>query len=292
MAVCTRTACPECGYENAGSDLTCSLCGHVLERAARTPTEPFREPLEHPSPLRSARPRDDAAADRRERLLYLGIGLIAAPVFSLTPLLRFMGWFLGGLVHEMGHAAAAWFTGSPAFPAIRLDGHAAAFCRPQITLVAFAVWAALAFAAWQMRGHRRTLVALGLVVLAYPALAFTSARDLLHLLGGHLGELTFSTVCFWRALTGGFTHSRAERALYAVVAWYLLLENLWLCGRLMFSPAGRAWYRGSGSFGLTNDYVRVANDLLGTSLETVAAGMFLVGLAVLPLSLLLARRKG
>ena len=76
------------------------------------------------------------------------------------------------------------------------------------------------------------------------------------------------------------------------MAWYLLLENLWLCGRLMFSPAGRAWYRGSGSFGLTNDYVRVANDLLGTSLETVAAGMFLVGLAVLPLSLLLARRKG
>ncbi len=65
--------------------------------------------------------------------------------------------------------------------------------------------------------------------------------------------------------------------------------NLWLCWQLMFSEAGRAWYRGNGSFGLTNDYIRVAQNVLGCSLESVAALMFVVALAVLPLSLLITR---
>ena len=38
-----------------------------------------------------------------EPWVYLGLGLVTAPIFALTPLLGFMGWFLASLVHEMGH---------------------------------------------------------------------------------------------------------------------------------------------------------------------------------------------
>src|SRR5436190_22514509 len=53
------------------------------------------------------------------------IGAVVAPVFSLTPLLQMMGWVLGALVHEMGHAAAGWFLGCPAIPTVGFWGHAA-----------------------------------------------------------------------------------------------------------------------------------------------------------------------
>ena len=56
----------------------------------------------------------------RVTLKYIVLGALLAPVFTFTPLLKFMGWFLGALVHETGHTAMAWLAGCPAFPAIRV----------------------------------------------------------------------------------------------------------------------------------------------------------------------------
>jgi hypothetical protein len=268
------------------------MCGHVFRResgegASRsTPGRTVRFPSELGDRPRAAPP---PANELKEPLLFLGLGLLAAPVFGLTPVLRYMGWFLASLFHESGHTAAAWILGCPAFPAIRLDGHAAALHKPQVLFVALAVWGGLALCTWQLRRHRGGMITLGLATLVYPALAFTNAKELLHLFAGHLGELTFATIFFWRALAGGFTRTAIERALYAIVAWYLLGQNLWLCARLVFSEAARMTYETSGSFGLTNDYIRAARDVLGCSLETVAAGMFVVGLAALPLAILVWR---
>ena len=47
----------------------------------------------------------------------------------------------------------------------------------------------------------------------------------------------------------------------------------------MTSAAGREAYRNSGSFGLTNDYLRVAEDVVGCPLEMVAVGMGILALA-------------
>ena len=44
--------------------------------------------------------------------------------------------------------------------------------------------------------------------------------------------MTFATVAFYRALSGGFTNSKPERVLYAVVGWFLLGKNLWLTAGL------------------------------------------------------------
>jgi hypothetical protein len=220
----------------------------------------------------------------RTPLAYLAAGAAAALLFTLTPLLKYMGWFLASLVHEAGHCAAAWATGCPAFPAIRLDGHAAAVHGDQSTIFALAAGAALGALAW-----RRRSIALGAATLLYPAIAFTTAREWLFLLSGHLAELAIGGVFFWRAIVGGFTNSRAERVLYAGCAWHLVGKNVWLAGGLLFSDGVRQWYRGSGSFGLVNDYLRLVGSM-HVGLGVIAFVMLVLSLAVLPVSWRLARR--
>jgi hypothetical protein len=203
-----------------------------------------------------------------------------------------MGWFLSALPHEMGHSIFSCYVGMPAYPAISLQGHAAAIHQPQVLVLALLIWAGLGWATWALRRHRVARVFVGLAVLTYPMLAFMhTPRELMHLLGGHLGELAFATVCFWRTLSGGFTKSRAERGLYAILGWHLLCQNLWMCWGLINDAGARAAYRGNGSFGLTNDYIRVAEDVLSWSLPSVATLMFVVSLCVLPLSVLLWRLR-
>jgi len=286
----TKTKCPDCGYADNTGEPCCSLCGRVLNPEKKTIHTPdTRSHTQKPAARHPIRIPPPKCLGLPVPVFYLTLGLALTPVFNLTPVLGYMGWFFTSLIHEMGHTVVAWFFGSPSFPAISLEGHAAACCREQMVFLSLAMWAGLAIASWQVRSHRNLCILLGLAALVYPALAFTAARSFLHLLGGHLGELTIAVVFFWRAVTGGFTHSRLERGLYALLAWHLVVRNAWLCLRLLFSEAGREWYRTSGSFGLTHDYIRVARDIVGCSLETVAAGMFLVTLMVVPMSLWLGR---
>lgn len=223
-----------------------------------------------------------------EPWMFLGLGALTGPVFGLTPLLGYMGWFLASLVHEMGHAAFAWLCGMPAFPAIALDGHAAAMHGEQSLMLTLLVALALGAAAWHWLEGVSRWVALALIAVGYPALALTQAKDVLHLLAGHGGELLFATLALWKTLDGGFTRSRPERLLYGTVGWFLLGRNAFLCWGLMRSEAARADYYTSGSFGMTNDYVRVAEDLLYWRLESVAALMLLATLCALPAAIAIA----
>jgi hypothetical protein len=226
--------------------------------------------------------RSDADASvSREPWIYLAIGAATAPIFALTPLLGFMGWFLASLVHEMGHSAVAWFFGMPAFPAISLEGHAVSVHSEPIVLFAIFVWAGLLGAAWKLLEGRARWIALGIVGVVYPLLAFTDAKEVLHLLAGHGGELAFGALCLWKTLDGGFTESRLERALYGTVGWYLLGSNAKLCLGLMFSASSREWYGENGSFGLTNDMIRAAEDVLHWRLQSVAFLMLVATIAAL-----------
>jgi hypothetical protein len=229
-------------------------------------------------------PSTPVPAGRAVPWIYLGIGAATAPIFALTPLLGFMGWFLRSLAHEMGHCAVAWFFGMAAIPAISLEGHAAAVHTEPSRFLAVLVWAALVGAAWHWLRGRARWTAMAISAVIYPALAFTQAREVLQLLAGHGGELAFATVCLFKALDGGFTQSRLERGLYGTVGWYLLGSNAILCLGLVASPASRQGYSENGSFGLTNDMIRVADDLLDWTLPSVAMLVLLAAIAVLPAS--------
>ncbi len=276
----------------------CGLCGELLRRPSRRsaaqlesapPTGPRNSTptSTHALAARGLAPSlaHDARESARAPWLFLAIGALTAPVFSLTPLLGFMGWFLASLVHEMGHAGFAWLCGMPAFPAISLEGHAAAMHGEQLAPLVAMIGAGLAWGASRLFIGRARIVAAALVLVLYPALALTSAREVLHLLAGHSAELAFAVLALWKTLDGGFTRSGAERALYSTVGWFLLGKNAVLCWGLMRSESARVDYMTSGSFGFTNDYLRVAEDVLYWRLESVALLMLIAALAVLPLAI-------
>jgi hypothetical protein len=308
MALATESDCASCGKSNGTEALVCGLCGALLPRSRAEGTvlpnvEPAsmpgvapgtRTPFEYGGSAESrARGRSEGRrAERTARVepwFYLGLGLLTAPVFAWTPFLGFMGWFLGALVHEMGHCALALLCGMPAVPAISLAGHAAAVHGEQMFLLVAAVVFAIASGIWRMFEGRTRTVLLAIFGIAYPVLAFTGVREFAFLVAGHFGELAFATLCLFKALSGGFTSSQLERALYGTLGWFLLGVNLLLTGGLMFSATSRAEYAASGSFGLTNDYLRVAQDILGCSVQIVAFGMTVVGLCTLPIAFWLWR---
>jgi hypothetical protein len=288
----------------------CSSCGGLLRVEAlvmRTSAPPpvarfsstpaISPPSTRPAPSSFARveanlaerERREHASSRRAPWGYFALGLATAPIFAWTPILQYMGWFLSSLVHEMGHAGFAWACGMPAVPAISPVGHAAAIHGEQSLVLVALVASGLVYAAWRYLADHVRWIAIVLVAVLYPAIALTPAKDLLHLLAGHAGELAFATLALWKALDGGFTESQLERALYGTVGWYLAGKNVILCVGLMASSGVRAHYAANGSFGLTNDYIRAAEDVLGWSLQSVALLMLLASLATIPGAILLWR---
>jgi len=306
--------CARCGRAPVADERICGLCGSLLRvdasaarplaepaptRSATTPTASASPPI--PSAPTTSFDRVSAALAERERHEressrhapwgYLALGLATAPVFAWTPILQYMGWFLASLVHEMGHAALAWTCGMPAIPAISPAGHAAAVHGEQSTVLAILVLAGVLCAAWKLLEGSARIVAMTVLAVVQPALAFTGAKELAFLLAGHAGELAFATLCLWKALDGGFTSSKLERALYGTVGWYLVGRNVFLCVGLMTSPGARAHYASNGSFGLTNDYIRAAEDVLDWRLESLALLMLAASVAAVPAAILLWRAR-
>ncbi|MDJ0522604.1 MAG: hypothetical protein QNJ90_11105 [Planctomycetota bacterium] len=261
--------CMECGYRNVPLARTCELCGKPMRHvaAAETPTFLPQKPV----------------VEGPDRWFILGLGAFFAPALAMLPLVQYMGWFLASLCHEMGHCAVAWFFGMPAYPAIRIDGHAAAMHSQQQILLVVMVFAGLLWLTWCCRKRPVLRVVFGVIVLLYLPFALTDAHAILHLLAGHWAEMAFAGVFFHRALSGGFTASTPEKVTYAAVAFFLLGRNVVMNFGLMTSEAARQAYIGNGSFGLTQDFVRAAREL-GTSLSTVGFLMFVCSLATLPIA--------
>lgn len=268
-----RIQCPSCGRDCDPGAGTCPLCGELLNRAPRAAVvEVEVEP--------------DRILGMTRATFYLLLGVPLAVLFTWGPVMRYAGWFLKSLVHEMGHTAAAWILGCPAFPAIRLDGHAAAMHSEQVLLLSVAVWAGLAYGVFHFRGRRFLLLTFLAAAALYPLLAYTGFKEVAHLSAGHLGELLFATIFFWRALSGGFVNSEIERPVYAMLGWFWMGGNLFLFGSLALSEASRQWYYINGSFGMRNDFICLAEDFFHLPLEAVCVPMIVISLLPLPVALL------
>lgn len=296
MSVATAAACPACHRPVRAEDLACDLCGHLLRRASGVPTAATAAPPPPPAvpePRFGPPPRPSfvtaSAWDRPvpriaglpEPWFFLALGLLLAPILTFTPMLQYVGWFLGSLCHETGHAAMGWFLGCASVPAIRIDGHAAAIHQAHSKFLSGLVMLALASTAYRSRARRGRLVAWLAVLAVYPVLAFTGAREAAFLFAGHLGELAFATYFLSRAVDGGFSGSAAERATHAMVGWFLVGRNAWLAGGLVWKESVRDWYAESGSFGLVNDYLRLAREVFASPV-TLPAGAMLVASLLAP----------
>jgi hypothetical protein len=280
--------CGRCGRVAGERDLMCAMCGEMLPKRAMPV---LNATVPDPSGTWTApSPPRRLVGAVQEDVRYLAVGLLLAPVLAATPLLRDMGWFLESLFHETGHAAMGWAMGCPAYPAIRLDGHAAAVHAPQTWLLCAGWMALLAALAWGARKNPARLAVFGGALLLYPLLAFTDAKEALFLLAGHVGELVFATILLVQAVDGGLSGEPAERSAHSMVGWYLVGSNAWLCGGLLFSETARAGYATNGSFGLENDLLRLSNEVLPLSLGTIAGTLLLLALAVPAVALAIGRR--
>lgn len=272
------SACPACNSPLTAGATRCAACGTSL--VANAPVVGPAEP--------AATTAQDPERNTAGRNAWL-IGAVLGIVVTLLPFVGFAAWFFGALCHEMGHSAMSLATGSPSLPAIRLDGHAVAVSRDPIPFARVLIWAGLIALTWRVRQAGGSWKLWAGLACAYPLIAWP-AREVLVLYAGQFGELAFAGVFLWRAWTGGFTESPAERPLYAMLGWMLVVGNLVLAWGLVTDTEARAAYWESGSFGLTNDLIRVAHDHLGTALSTAAIPLLLGSLATPALAWWLGQR--
>ena len=277
-----------CGRAAAAEDYVCSLCGELLQRPA---TESVAAPTVSPRGFGVPSPTPVEFPAERPGWVPLVAGLALAPVLTFTPLLQYVGWFLSALFHETGHAAVGWALGCPSIPAVSVAGEAAAVHGDQQVFLCVFWMACLAGLAWTNRANRPRLVLWTAALVVYPVLAFTGAREALFLVGRHAGELAFATFFLVQAVAGGFTDAPGERAAHAMLGWYFVGKNAVLAAGLLSSDQARATYASNGSFGLENDYIRLARDVLHVPLGTVAAAMLLAAVAVVPFAIVVGLRR-
>ena len=251
------------------------------------PSPPFARVIGRPASA-PAEPGPGHDPETTSRWLWIACGFVAACLAGFVLPCNFT-WFLCALPHEMGHATVGCLLGHPSAPAISLHGEAwtgIAELRPWLVWVmAFGFGAG----AVVLRKNLAACVALGAVAVLIPAFAFALAADVLISVAGHLGELAFATWCHAMAWTGGRTDTPQERIACAMAGGLVQFANLKLCFGLMTSAAARDTYAQSGSLGLKNDYLVLAEDLLHCSVTSVAATMFALALLALPLGLLIGR---
>ncbi|MEO1700292.1 MAG: hypothetical protein AAFU73_23600 [Planctomycetota bacterium] len=261
-----------------------------LERPApgrRAPIPPPPAPEPAPAHFGLGEPILERRSRNAVQFLLLGVPLAAA--FTLTPLVRFMGWFIASLVHELGHTLAGWFMGCPSWPAISLSGEAMARHGEPLWAVRIAILALCVYGIRQVLAGGAQIAAFAGLALVYAALIFTPLGEMLFLASGQGLEVVGACVCLWRAATAEACKHDAERAAYAMVGWFLAGRNLWLSFGLAFSESARAEYAGNGSFGLTNDYIRLAGEL-GTSLGFVGLATGVLSVVAVAVTVPLALR--
>lgn len=219
---------------------------------------------------------------------WLGIGLVGAFAAQCVLPGQFT-WFLAAIPHEMGHATAGCLLGRPAAPAISLAGHAWTGIQDLRPALVWLLAAGCAAAAGWQRAHRARAVALAAAAVAIPALAFTGAAEVAIAAAGHVGELAFAAWCYAVCWHGGYTGAARERIAGAAAGALLQFTNLRLCFGLLTDAGAREHYASSGSLGLKNDYLVLAEDLCDCRLQSVALCMFVLSVATLPLGLLWGR---
>jgi len=211
------------------------------------------------------------------------IGAILAAVVSVLPFPRFVFGYLGTLLHEFGHATAAWAFGYPAIPAFNFQhgGGVTSINDRQWPLVLL-LFAGLGWLLWRYRAHRPAWPLLAIPAAVYLALAITGVHEIVITFMGHGMELTIAGVFLYRALSGSAVKVALERPLYAFLGLFLVLGEMRFAWGLTTSQEKRIEY-GIELSGIPNDWLRIA-DRLSMELPT-AAGAYLL---LTPLPVVLA----
>ena len=301
-------ACPKCVFESDVAASECARCGIVFARFRPRESAPgiavaaiqtaapvdelaaeFSDAPELGAPAATA-PPDRAPRIDRAGWTAFGGGLIAAVVAMQFPLAQAALSGLAVLVHEMGHATFGWLFGYPSIPAFDFSyGGGVTLHQERSLFVLGAVIAVGAYGVYALRAHALPRNALAGSLALHGLIAFTRAHEALMLAMGHGGELCFATLALHRALSGRGCKLQAERPLYGLVGWFLVLYGAQFAWRLRTSAFHREVYEEAKGGGHWMDFSRLADEYFHTSLEAVATAFLLA--CVLPPVLALALQR-
>lgn len=248
---------------------------------APPPLPGYRPPVESVSAPELA---DGEGFAARWRWLLLGCAFAACGSFFLP--CRFE-WIFRAIPHEMGHATIGILLGHPSAPAVNLAGHAWAGIGEFRPWLSWTVAIVLGLFAVALRQRPFAAIALGALALALPFVARSDLADVLIAAGGHLGELAFAAFCYALCWSGGYTGEAKERVASAMAGSLLQTGNLRMLWGLIHDPVAQAQYQTSGSLGLKNDYLVLAEDLCHCRLEAVAGLMLVPALLALPIGIVI-----
>lgn len=208
----------------------------------------------------------------KETLKSLGIGFSIFIVVIIFPFFSFIFHYIITLVHELGHAIFGWLFGYFSLPAFDfVYGGGITIHQEQNSVLLIIVYALFAWLLFTFRRNRGTFLILFTLVGFYTLAAFTSFHQFLILFMGHGAELIFGGLFLYRALSGSAIAVKAERTLYAFLAFFIFYKDIRFAYDLTYSPIMRQEYAAAKGGGHWMDFSRIANEFLHVSLSTVAA---------------------
>ena len=150
-----------------------------------------------------------------------------------------------------------------------------------------------AYCGWRIRGNRVAVSLLGILFLLW--VVFVSRewrRELAFAAAGHVGELILATIFFYKALfEEGWHRPEAERPLAAFVAFFVQINSIAFCLKLLRNPEFLAWYREGKGGALMNDLEVIALNIqiwLGSAPGIEGVARLFCVLSFLPFILALA----
>lgn len=265
----TAGVCPACGYQQNPSNTQCVKC--------RGPLGEWKAPV-------------GAATIPREGWRALGLGLALAAILSLIPFFKILFYPLITIAHELGHAAVAWAFGYPAVPAFDFayGGGVTAIEEEQRIGIVVLVYGLMAYAAWRVRRHVPTLVALAGLVTVYSYIVFTDWAEVLILAMGHGTELIIAGVFLYRAMSGDAVLQVDERPAYAMAGLLILFHDVSFAWGLTTSDYVRDLYD-EGKGGMLNDFTVVGMYVRGVTVADIGR-WFLAGCGLTVVAAWLAHR--
>jgi len=235
--------------------------------------------------LRRTTPALEPAARRA-----LAVGGALAVVVYAVPFLRFVFQVLITLVHELGHALAAWAFGIPSLPAFDfVYGGGVTIHQGRSTGLMILIYVGFVAIAYALRHSVGYMLAFAAWVVAYTLAAFAPVHEAIELAMGHGSELIFAGIFLYRALDGRACRVPAERPLYAFCGIFILMNDVAFASGLLTSAAKVADYEDAKGGGHWMDFSRLAEEYLHINLQAVAF-FFLLACVLVPVLAVAAQR--
>lgn len=222
------------------------------------------------SPSSSTKPQPTSSSAKGIEALLIGL-VLAIVLFNVG---FFKVLFHGALilVHEVGHAITHWAFGRPAIPTVNiLYGGGITLTLGQFWLLNVVIYLGITYLVYQLRGYPRWQGIVGLLTLIYTYCLLTPTNLMLSVLMGHGLEVVAIAVCLFLATTGYFCRIPGDRAIYAMLGFFIFFSDVEFAWKLMHDADFRNWYEGGIGGVIDNDFVILANDYFRVNLSQVAA---------------------